>query len=101
MSQDTVGLDFIYWIDRAKPGGFVPWPARRAQAAIAAQAVERRIPHGRVTLWLWQAPNRVKVAFAMARLNGDAGERPVRVIHGPPPVDDGNKGQAVFEGEKA
>ncbi len=101
MSQDTIGLDFVYWIDRARAGGRIPWPERRAKDAIAAQAVNRRVPHGRVTLWLWQAPNLRKVAFAMARLNGEAGERPVRVVHGPPPVDDNNKAQAVFEGERA
>lgn len=98
--MSEVGLDFVYWIDRAKPGGFVPWPQRRAGQDIARQALQRGKPVGRVTLWLWQAPNRVKAAFAMARIGGEGGERPVRTIHGAPPFDDGNKAQAVFEGER-
>jgi hypothetical protein len=49
-------------------------------------------------LWLWQAPNRVKAACAMARIGGDGGERPVRVIHAAPPFQDDDKAQMVLEG---
>jgi len=99
--MSDVELDFVYWIDRAKPGAFIPWPQRRSAHGIAQKALARGKPVGRVTLWLWQAPNRVKAAFAMARINGEGGEREVRTIHGPPPVNDGNKAQAVVEGERA
>jgi hypothetical protein len=35
--------------------------AQNAKDAIAAKAIEAGVVHGRITLWLWQAPNRVKV----------------------------------------
>lgn len=100
MSHDTIGLDFIHWLDRAKPGGIIPWPQRRAKDAVTALAIGRGATTGRVTLWLWQAPNRVKVALAMARIAGEGGDKPVRTIHGAPPYRDDDKAQVVFQGER-
>jgi hypothetical protein len=93
--------DFIHWLDRAAPGGFIPWPGRSAAVAITDLALKKGVTYGRITLWLWQAPNRVKVACAMARIGGDAGERAVRVIHAAPPFQDDDKAQMVLEGERA
>jgi hypothetical protein len=53
-----------------------------------------------VTLWLWQAPNRVKAACAMARLNGEGGDKPVKIVHGAPPHRDDDKAELVFMGER-
>lgn len=97
-----IGLDFIVWLDRSMNfSPIVQLPTARAAREIAANALKRGVVYGRITLWVWQAPNRVKIAVAMARINGDGGERPVRVIRAAPPFQDADKAELVLKGERA
>lgn len=95
-----VAQDFIYWMDRAVAGGWVLNPEQYAREAITAKALEAKVAHGRITLWLWMADNQVKGTFAMARIGGDGAERPVVRIYGAPPVRDDDKAQICFQGER-
>lgn len=94
-------LEFFYWIDKAPVTGVLPFPTGRALVSLNAQAAAAGVGRGRVTVWLW-AEKGWKAAFAMARKNGEGGDKPVYVVRdGAPPFQDADKAEFVYLKERA
>lgn len=95
----TVALDFIHWIEQVPVNGVIAFPQARAAKKIAAKALELGKVHGRITLWLWRVKGK-KMAFAMSRVGGDGGDKPVNTVLAAPPINDADKAELVYLAER-
>ncbi len=93
-------LEFYRWIEQVPVTGVIHMPQLRVAKEMAQAALQYKVPHGRITLWLWTARGK-KMAFAMARKGGEGGDKPVNTVLAAPPYNDADKAEFTYLGERA